>query len=138
MTEYEQTRTVEGVRKRLNAMVPRFHPGTVLETNICSEPTKRAADLKKEDRRTKVFLYLLRTIRPRVVFLHSNEPIKYFKTLLDNPAITLPCHSIVTTAMLGAPVQVCASEGPLWRKKVAEMESLADKLAEHAGANAAG
>lgn len=60
--EYERTRKVEGVRLRLNAMVPRFPHGRVLETNICSEPTKRAADLKAKDRHSDIFRFLLETI----------------------------------------------------------------------------
>ena len=139
INEYEVTRTVEGVRKRLNAMVPKFPAHTVLETNICSEPTKHASDLKKDDRRTAIFLYLAKTIRPRIVFLHSNEPIRYFRTLLDQPSIALPSHSIVSASLFGAPVKVCASEGPLWRRKVTDMESLADELSAHArSANVAG
>ena len=133
INEYERLRTVEGVRLRLNAMVPRFPHGSVLETNICSEPTKKAADLKPKDRRTDIFRFLFETVRPRIVFLHSNEPIKFFRTLLDNPRIELPHHAPVETSALGFPVKVCASEGPLWRKKVAEMALLAEALSEHAG-----
>ncbi len=132
INEYEKARPVKGVRKRLNAMVQRFPAGAVLETNICSEPTKRASDLKRGDRRTAVFLYLVTTIRPRIVFLHSNEPIKYFRTLLDQPSIALPSHSVVDASLFGAPVKVCASEGPLWSRKVTDMESLADELSAHA------
>lgn len=132
INEYERLRTVEGVRLRLNAMVPRFPLGSVLETNICSEPTKKAADLKPKDRRTDIFRFLFETIRPRVVFLHSNEPIKFFRTLLDNPRIDLPHHALVETSALGVKLTVCASEKPLWRKKVAEMSALAGALSEHA------
>lgn len=83
INEYESLRPVKGVRLRLNAMVPRFPIGSVLETNICSESTKKAADLKPMDRRTDIFQYLFEKIRPRVVFIHSNEPIKFFRTILD-------------------------------------------------------
>lgn len=131
VNEYERLRTVEGVRLRLNAMMARFPLGAVLETNICSEPTKRAVDLKLKDRRTDIFRFLLATIQPRIVFLHSNEPIKFFRTLLDNPRIDLPHHALVDTSAVGLPVKVCVSEGPLWRKKVAEMATLAGTLSEH-------
>ena len=133
INEYERLRTVKGVRLRLNAMVPQFPLGSVLETNICSEPTKKATDLKSKDRRTNIFRFLLETIRPRIVFLHSNEPIRFFRTLLDNPRIELPHHALVDASVLGSQVKVCASEGPLWRKKVPEMAILAGTLSEHAG-----
>lgn len=139
INEYERLRSVEGVRLRLNAMVPRFPLGSVLETNICTEPTKKAADLKSTDRRTEIFRFLFEAIRPRVVFLHSNEPIKYFRTLLDNPDVDLPHHAFVETSALGVKVVVCALKGPLWRKKVADMATLAGALSEHATpANVAG
>lgn len=131
INEYERARTVKGARKRLNAMVQRFQLGSVLETNICSEPTKRASDLKREDRRTAVFNYLLRTIRPQLVFLHSNEPIKYFRGVLDSPSTPLPSHAVVDASLFGAPVKVCASEGPIWRRRVADMEALADEMTNH-------
>ena len=133
INEYEQTRKVEGVRQRLNAMVGRFPVGSVLETNICSEPTKKAADLKRKDRRTDVFRFLLQSIRLRLVFLHSNEPINYFRTLLDNPAVKLPHHTLVETSAVGMPMTVCISEGPLFNKKVADMASLAETLSAHIG-----
>jgi hypothetical protein len=132
MSEYERLRKVAGVRKRLNEMVSKFHPGSVLETNICSEPTKRAADLKPKDRRTDVFMFLLETIRPSIVFLHSNEPIRYFRTLLNGQQIEFSHHAIVETSVLGGPLKICASEGPLWRKKVAEVSALAEALSKHA------
>jgi hypothetical protein len=113
-------------------MVSKFHPGSVLETNICSEPTKRAADLKPKDRRTDVFMFLLETIRPSIVFLHSNEPIRYFRTLLNGQQIEFSHHAIVETSVLGGPLKICASEGPLWRKKVAEVSALAEALSKHA------
>ena len=133
INEYESLRPVRGVRPRLNAMLPRFPVGAVLETNICSEPTSRAADLKRMDRRTDIFRYLFETIRPRVVFLHSNEPIKFFRTLLDDPRTELPHHTLVEASAQDIPVKVCASEGPLWRKSVAEMVQLADALSKYSG-----
>ncbi len=54
MDDYERTRTVEGVRLRLNAMVPRFPRGCVFETNICSEPTKRGLEALARRTRLKV------------------------------------------------------------------------------------
>lgn len=131
INEYERARSIKGARVRLNAMVPRFPFGSVLETNICSEPTRRATDLKKEDRRTAIFQYLLKTIRPQLIFLHSNEPIKYFRALLESPSIQLLSHKVVDTSLFGATVKVCVSEGPLWRRRVAEMEGLADEMASH-------
>ena len=131
--EYKQTRKVEGVRPRLNAMVGCFPVGSVVETNICSEPTKKAADLKRKDRRTDVFRFLLQSIRPRLVFLHSNEPIKYFRTLLDTSAVKLPHHTPIETTAVGMPMTVCISEGPLFSKKVADMAALAKTLSAYIG-----
>lgn len=129
LSDYEQARPVQGVRRRLNAMVRQLDGINVLETNICSLPTKKASDLAKCDRRTDVFRYLLRAIKPEIVFLHSNEPIRYFRRLLQDQSIALPHHELVSARLNGRVVKVCASEGPLWRKKTTDMEELARRLA---------
>jgi hypothetical protein len=50
-----------------------------LDTNIYLCPTLRAKHLKKEDKNTDVFEYLLREIEPEIVLAHGNQAIKFFK-----------------------------------------------------------
>ena len=129
MAEYERTRTKRGVRPRLEAMVEEFAKGSALETNICALPTKKATQLKRRDRCTEAFLFLLRSIQPQLLFLYSNEPINYIRALLDDPALELPDHVPVRAALLGTTATICVSRGPLWRRKKEEMADLARQLA---------
>jgi hypothetical protein len=42
-------------------------------------PSRKAKQLTKADRQNPVICYLFRTIRPELVFAHSNEPIRFFE-----------------------------------------------------------
>jgi hypothetical protein len=68
----------KGVRARIERIVCELSEGTCLETNICSRPTETAAELAPGDRTTDIFQFLLRTVKPRLVYAHSNQPIDYF------------------------------------------------------------
>jgi hypothetical protein len=37
------------------------------------------ADLDRSQRTTEIFEFLLRRVKPKLVYAHSNEPIKYFQ-----------------------------------------------------------
>jgi hypothetical protein len=50
-----------------------------LETNLYALPTKKASYLAEDDKDWRIFEYLFRVIRPRVVSVHSVCPIKFFK-----------------------------------------------------------
>jgi hypothetical protein len=71
----------EGVRARIERIVSQLPRGAAVETNICSLPTRRAAELRSEQRVTRVFRFLLEAIRPRIVYTHSTEPVRYFESL---------------------------------------------------------
>jgi hypothetical protein len=84
MRDYLQKRGLlepKGVRARIERVVAELPTGLALETNICSKPTKTAAELHRDDRATGVFRFLLETIQPRLVYAHSNDPIAYFEQL---------------------------------------------------------
>jgi hypothetical protein len=116
MQEYLQKRGLaepKGVRARIERIVGELPVGLALETNICSKPTKTAAELHCDDRSTRVFRFLLDTIRPRLVYAHSNEPIEYFERLtgargFDNGAPRTVSHNAST-------FQLVATRGPLFR-----------------------
>jgi len=54
-------------------------PIPCLETNIYAVPTEKASGLNEADKDDSIFLYLLETIRPKIVFVHSDEPIRFFE-----------------------------------------------------------
>ncbi|TDR94134.1 hypothetical protein EV668_1409 [Enterovirga rhinocerotis] len=50
-----------------------------LETNLYAHPTKKAKDLTRADREVSIIEFLFLAIRPRLVFCHSKEPIRFFE-----------------------------------------------------------
>ena len=74
-------RAPKGARARIERIVRQLPRGTCLETNICSKPTRTAAELASADRTTAAFRFLLRVIKPRFIYAHSNEPIEYLRQL---------------------------------------------------------
>ena len=77
--DYGSVRKKHGVRPRLEQFVEGARPLRCLETNIYAAPTPKGKDLRPEDKDPSIFLYLLRTIRPRGIFAHSDEPIVFFR-----------------------------------------------------------
>lgn len=124
--DYLALRRSRGARPRIQAIVSQFPPGWCLETNICSKPTKRAADLSSRDHRTEIIRFLLEAIRPRLVFVHSNEPIRFFQTMTGCGGI-LETPTRVTWA--GHHFLLCGRPGPLWTMRIKDAESLGVRLA---------
>lgn len=79
--DYSKLRAKRGNRPRIEAVAAAFPKGTCLETNIYSSPTKRAAMLRPEQRRTAVFEFLFNTIQPKALYIHSVAAVKFFSAL---------------------------------------------------------
>jgi hypothetical protein len=105
--------TPRGNRARIERIVEQLPAGACLETNIYSMPTRRAADLRCPDRHTEIFEFLFFTIKPRVVFAHSNGPIAYFRrhTGVDHPCDERPERA----SWKGHGFWFLGSAGPLYR-----------------------
>ena len=75
--DYLRTRKKAGNRPRIE----RISRGLdrCLETNLYAKPTKKAAILGANDRRSPIIEFLFMEVRPELVFVHSNEPIQFFK-----------------------------------------------------------
>jgi hypothetical protein len=69
------TRTRKNIEKIADAAGRKI----TLDTNLYLPPTARAAQLRREDRISDVFEFLLRKIRPQVVFAHGNPAVKFFR-----------------------------------------------------------
>jgi hypothetical protein len=116
MRDYLQKRGLKepkGVRARIERIVAELPTGMALETNICSKPTRTAVELHHDDRNTAVFRFLLDTVRPRLVYVHSNDPIGYFEQLtgvrgFDKGVPKAASHGGHTFQLLG-------TRGPLFR-----------------------
>lgn len=126
MYDYRRVRKLRGARPRIEAIVEQFPSNWCLETNICSVPTKRASDLASSDKRTAIFQFLFEAIRPEFVFVHSNEPIEFFRRATGcedfqrAPQIAEWCGHKFT--LFGRP-------GPIWRMAVDDARVLGCSLA---------
>ncbi len=76
-SDYNTDKPKKGNRPRIEAIARELMP--CLETNLYAVPTKKAKQLTAEDRLNPAICYLFKSIRPSRVFVHSNEPIRFFK-----------------------------------------------------------
>ncbi len=56
-----------------------MEPGVCLETNLYSIATAKASELGERDRNPAVFEFLFDAIKPSVVYVHSNAPIRFIQ-----------------------------------------------------------
>lgn len=75
--DYAETRPRRGNRPRIEIIADAIAP--CLETNLHAIPTRKARQLSKEDQRDPVIGYLFQAIKPELVFVHGNEPIRFFE-----------------------------------------------------------
>ena len=100
-------------RQKIEAFVKAASCVPCLETNIYPVPTRKASQLKPEDKNTGIIEYLLKTIRPAGIFVHTQEPIRFFQKISG-------CNGIVgeepkLVEIFGQPTQLLGAPGPLWR-----------------------
>jgi hypothetical protein len=74
---------LSSTRQRIEWIIEAIKPVKTLETNLFVKATPRANELTTEDRDSSVFEYLLKTIKPKIIFIHGNEVIKYFEKLYN-------------------------------------------------------
>ena len=70
---------LSNTRQRIEWIIDSIKPVKVLETNLFVKVTPTANELKTEDRDSSIFEFLLKTIKPKIIFIHGNEVIKYFE-----------------------------------------------------------
>lgn len=124
--DYKAVRKLRGARPRIEAIVEQMPSSWCLETNICSTPTPRAADLAHNDRRTEIFRYLFEAIKPDLVFLHSNKPIEFFQRETGCGELGL---EPTTVDWLGHCFDIIARPGPLWRMGLGDARVLGRRIA---------
>jgi hypothetical protein len=116
----------EGVRARIERIVRQLPIGTALETNVCSKPTKTAAELRSNERATDIFRFLLKTIRPRLVYAHSNHPITYFENLTG--ARDFATGAPRTASYRDLSFLLVGTSGPLFRMAYPAADALGQQL----------
>ena len=72
---------LSSTRQRIEWIIESAKPFKTLETNLFIKATPTADELTNEDRESSVFEFLLKTIKPKIIFIHGNEVIEYFQKL---------------------------------------------------------
>ena len=121
-SDYDKKRSKSGVRPRIEQFVEGAAPIRVLETNIYSVPTKKATDLRQEDKNPAIFEYIFRAIQPKAVFVHGREPVDYFITLTGTDSI---CgQSPIRTDVLGVNTAILAMPKALFTRGFEEIRNI--------------
>lgn len=128
MFDYLKTRKLSGARPRIEAIVEQLPSNWSLETNICSVPTKRAADLRPGDRGTAIFQFLFEAIRPDLVFVHSKKPIEFFRRATGCEDFQ---QAPQTAEWCGHRFALFGRPGPIWTMKIEDARALGRVLASH-------
>lgn len=113
-SDYASLREKRGVRPNIEQFVRGASPVRCLETNIYAVPTKKAQDLRPQDKDPRIFLYLLTTIRPKGIFVHSNEPIDFFEAEVKRRDFIGAAPQPVEVR--GIPMFLWGLEGPFYTK----------------------
>ncbi len=71
-------------RERIQRIVESAAPCKCLETNIWSRPSVQIRDLPPKHRSTDIFDFLLRCIKPKIIYLHGRDAFKHFQDKLGN------------------------------------------------------
>ncbi|MCG8444170.1 MAG: hypothetical protein MI753_00420 [Hyphomicrobiales bacterium] len=78
--ELEQLhRGLKVTRKNIERVACAAGPTITLDTNVYLPSTRTKRELQREDKKTDVIEYLLKTIRPKVVLAHGGEAKKFFR-----------------------------------------------------------
>ena len=121
-----ELKSPRGVRGRIEQIVSQLPRGAAVETNICSKPTETAAELRRDQRTTRVFRLLLETIKPKIVYVHSDEPIEYFEDLTGQSGFA--SGSSVRATYGEQQFLLLATRGPLYRMGYPAARNLGQNL----------
>ncbi len=75
---------VSPTRQRIEWIVNSINPVSCLETNIYSKATPSKAELSRHEKNTSVFEFLLKELKPKIVFSHGVDARKYFESLSNS------------------------------------------------------
>jgi len=105
-----------------------------LDTNIYWYPTSKARDLKEENKMTGGIKFLMRQIKPKVVFVHNNKAIEFFtkhcSAFDDHDEVNLqPVTWKDSKFAIEFEIGLLCSRGPLYRKGYGSAARIGQDLA---------
>ena len=131
--DYGALRSKRGVRPRIESIVSGAAPARCLETNIYAVPSKKASQLRAVDKDPSCFEILMQEIRPRAVFVHSNEPITYFASKVRSHEFV--GSKPVRVDFQGVETWLLGWRGPLLSRGLEDAQVLGKLLRMHACAD---
>lgn len=124
----KETRRAGTGNRRVIAAISR-HIQPCLETNIYPTPTRRARDLTPAMRRP-ILPYLLETIRPELIFVHSKPALQFLSDLTGRKTITIEPRRVRVN---GHEFWLSGRPGPLYTLSSTAAGEIGQMLAEHLG-----
>ena len=129
MRKSQGKKQVTPTRQRIEAFVEGACPVPCLETNIYAVPTEREPELESKYKNTKIIEYLIKTIRPAGIFVHTNKAKEFFQELSGCKPGDEPKPVKIfgqPTCLLGAPPsrewKSCAKKAGTKMKKCVERQ----------------
>ena len=123
--DYLQIRSRRGTRSVIEAIAAEIGP--CLETNLYSTPTPSGVKLSAKDRENPVITYLFDAIKPELVFVHGNEPIRFFKEV-TGATIT---EEVKDVTWQGHEFAISSRSGPLYTLGPRKGSLLGSELARY-------
>lgn len=124
--DYAATGKRKGNRRVIEAISAQIAP--CLETNLFAVPTRRARELRREDReKSGLVEYLFGIIRPAVVFAHGSDSVKYFA---EKTRATGFCEAPVWASWQETNFVLLGRSGPLYTVSTGDAKNIGDKLAK--------
>lgn len=71
---------LSNTRQRIEWIVSSIMPIKTLETNLFVKATSTVTELRKEDRESQIFEFLVKVIKPKVIFIHGKVVMDYFES----------------------------------------------------------
>jgi hypothetical protein len=104
----------------------------MLETNVFHLPSNREADLPKPQSTTVVFDFLLRALKPKIIFVYGRSAIEHLEMLIHT---SLERGKFTRACYLGLEVDVVSGHHLSFQWSYESVDNLGRQLREHYAAS---
>ncbi|MFZ5433847.1 MAG: hypothetical protein ACOZB3_08755 [Calditrichota bacterium] len=131
LDDYEKARMVKkgkinpsSTRERINRIVQAASPKACLETNVYWKPSAHENDLKREDKNSQGFKFLINEIHPQSLLMHGKSALK---AISDIARVEFVRDEITVVDLGYGPVKVIAAS-PLYLWSYEKASAVGEKL----------
>lgn len=114
-------------RKRIEILFEQLPPGRCVETNAFSAPSSTVSQLSAAQRDSRVFEFLLETMRPRLVFAHGKPAVEHLERGTN---LTLPHGAFHKVRYRGIEFEVITGHHHAYQWSDADVKELGAQMAE--------